>query len=201
MNGRARRIELLHLIEQSAEPVTGTDLAQALGVSRQIVVQDIAVLRAAGQEILATPRGYMLSHSHVAAHRAILVTRHARDTAVDELSIMVDNGLRIIDVVVEHPIYGELRAPLMFSSRSDIRAWRERLDETGAPLLSDLTDGVHLHTVEALEPERIERARAELREHGYLVGELTCGESGKPELIVDEHVQRHLVLSDRGDEE
>ena len=200
MNGRARRTELLRRIEQHGEPVTGTDLAQALGVSRQIVVQDIAVLRAAGQEILATPRGYMLAHPHSAATRAVLVTRHTREDAVDELSIMVDNGLRIIDVVVEHSIYGELRAPLMFSSRSDIRAWRDRLDQTGAPLLSDLTGGVHLHTVEAMEPERIERARAELREHGYLVGELTCGEDGHPALIPDEGAAIQEIPTHRGEE-
>src|SRR5574341_2110172 len=125
VNGRERRQELLRRIQSEGGPVTGTDLAQALGVSRQIIVQDVAVLRAAGQEVISTPRGYMLVRGQPAAHRAILVTRHARHDAVDELSIMVDQGLRVIDVVVEHPIYGELRAPLMFGSRSDVLAWRD----------------------------------------------------------------------------
>ena len=90
---------------------------------------------------------------------------------------MVDQGLRVIDVVVEHPIYGELRAPLMFGSRSDVLAWQKRIEVTAVSLLSDLTDGVHVHTVEAAEPERIERARAELRKHGFLVEDVRCAES------------------------
>jgi uncharacterized protein len=177
LNGPERRNELLRRIRTDGEPVTGTDLAQALGVSRQIIVQDVAVLRAAGEEIISTPRGYMLVGAQPTAHRAILVTRHARHDAVDELSIMVDQGLRVIDVVVEHPIYGELRAPLMFASRSDVHAWQDRIEATGASLLSDLTDGVHLHTVEATEPERIDRARAELRKHGFLVEDSHCAGS------------------------
>jgi uncharacterized protein len=177
VNGRERRQELLRHIKTDGNPVTGTDLAQLLGVSRQVIVQDVAVLRAEGREIISTPRGYMLVREQPRAHRAILVTRHARHDAVDELSIMVDQGLQVIDVVVEHPIYGELRAPLMFGSRSDVLAWRDRIEATGASLLSDLTDGVHIHTVEAFEPERIERARAELRKHGFLVEDNHCAEA------------------------
>jgi len=176
VNGRERRDELLRRVRTEENPVTGTDLAQALGVSRQIIVQDVAVLRAAGEGIISTPRGYMLIGGQPTAQRAILVTRHARHDAVDELSIMVDQGLRVVDVVVEHPIYGELRAPLMFESRSDVLAWHERIEATGASLLSDLTDGVHLHTVETFQPERIERARAELRKHGFLVEEPSCAD-------------------------
>ncbi|MFN0071320.1 MAG: transcription repressor NadR [Chloroflexota bacterium] len=174
MNGHERRLNLLRSIQEGGSPITGTDLAQALGVSRQIIVQDVAVLRAAGEEIISTPRGYMLVGGRPTAHQAILVTRHARHDAVDEMSIMVDHGLRIIDVVVEHPIYGELRAPLMFGSRSDILAWRDRIEATGAALLSDLTDGVHLHTVESFQPERIEHARDELRKRGFLVEDAAC---------------------------
>lgn len=174
--GAERRSDLLRVIQEHGEPITGTELAQRLGVSRQIIVQDVAVLRAAGQEILATPRGYMLLPPGPAAHRAILATRHSRQDTEDELSIMVDHGLRVLDVVVEHPLYGELRAPLMFSSRSDIRTWRARLDETGASLLSDLTGGVHLHTVETSDPARLERAREELARRGFLLCELNVAE-------------------------
>jgi transcriptional regulator of NAD metabolism len=177
VNGPERRAELLRRIESADAPVTGTDLAQALGVSRQIIVQDVAVLRAAGDEVISTPRGYMLLSRQPTAHRAILVTRHNRDDAVKELSIMVDEGLRVVDVLVEHPIYGELRAPLMFGSRSDVHAWHERIEATGASLLSDLTDGVHLHTVEAADPARIERAREELRKRGFLVEDARCAPS------------------------
>lgn len=169
VNGHYRRRELVRRVREAEGPVNGSELAQALGVSRQVIVQDVAVLRAAGEEIISTPRGYMLLPAQSEAHRATLVTRHGRHDAVDELSIMVDHGLRVLDVVVEHPLYGELRAPLMFGSRSDVQGWHAEIEAAGAALLSDLTEGVHIHTVEAADPGRIERARDELRTQGFLV--------------------------------
>lgn len=166
-----RRAGLLQLLRERGEAVTGTELAQRLCVSRQVIVQDVAVLRAAGQDILATPRGYLLVHSTHAAHRAVLAVRHSREETEEELTLLVDEGLRVVDVVVEHSLYGELRAPLMLTSRADVRAFTARLAETGAALLSELTGGVHLHTVEAWSPEGTARAREALRRRGMLLGE------------------------------
>src|SRR5947209_6103673 len=105
---RARRDRILDLIARTDQPITGTELASALGVSRQIVVQDMAILRAAGADIVATPRGYLRGtpRGGRATYREVLAVQHPRELIEAELNALVDVGLRVIDVVVEHPVYG-----------------------------------------------------------------------------------------------
>jgi transcriptional regulator of NAD metabolism len=150
-------------------PHSGSALARHFGVSRQCLVQDIAILRAAGAEILATPRGYQVPAHAAGACRAILASRHDPGRTEEELLILADHGVRVLDVIVEHPLYGELRGSLMLESRADVRDFIARVRAEKATLLSSLTEGVHLHTVEASRPELIERARAELRSRGFLL--------------------------------
>jgi transcriptional regulator of NAD metabolism len=160
----------MDLLRETDRPITGHELARKMGVSRQVIVQDIALLRAQGEELVATPQGYLLAQRlSRAAHRAVIAVRHDRDTTEEELLIMVDHGLRVVDVVVEHPLYGELRGLLRLESREDVRQFIARLRESEAALLSALTKGVHLHTVEASRPEAITRAQAALRANGYLL--------------------------------
>ena len=168
-SGEHRRAALLRLLRERGEPVTGLELANCLGVSRQVIVQDIALLRAAGEQILATPRGYTVLPATVLPCLAVLAVRHSREETADELTVLVDHGLRVVDVVVEHPVYGEIRCPLMLQSRSDVAAFLEQVGAKQASLLSDLTGGVHLHTVEAPSRERLDQARAELRRRGLLL--------------------------------
>ncbi|HUZ77407.1 MAG TPA: transcription repressor NadR [Chloroflexota bacterium] len=163
-----RRRRLVELLVGAARPVTGAELAEQLGVSRQVVVQDCALLRAAGEDIISTPRGYLLPPGPK-GERAVLASRHARDHTVDELNILVDHGLTVVDVVVEHSLYGELRGLLMLASRQDVAEFAERLASHEISLLSELTDGVHLHTVEAPSLARLESACAALRERGFLI--------------------------------
>lgn len=169
MKTEERRARILELLRATEGPVTGAELAEQLGVSRQVIVQDIAVLRAAGEEILASPRGYYLLPHAGAAHRAVVAVRHTREQTEDELTTLVDLGVEVVDVVVEHAMYGELRGSLRIASREDVRQFMAQLEETGARLLCELTDGLHLHTLEARRPELLERAREALRERGYLV--------------------------------
>lgn len=145
-------------------------MAQELGVSRQVIVQDIAVLRAGGLDIVATVRGYLLAPgaSPSAARRAVRV-RHAPGDAIPELTALVDVGARVVDVIVAHPVYGELRAELDLRSRRDVRLWAERCAETGAHLLSELTGGEHVHTLEADHEPILDAARDALRRLGFLV--------------------------------
>ena len=165
-----RRRRIRDLLHERERPITGTELAARMGVSRQVIVQDIALLRAQGEELVATPLGYLLTRRLApAAHRAVLACRHDRETTEDELLTMVDQGLKVVDVVVEHPIYGELRGMLRLESREDVRRFLDHLRESDAALLSALTKGVHLHTVEASRPEVLTRARAALRAKGYLL--------------------------------
>ncbi len=136
------------------------------------MVQDIAILRAAGEPIIATSRGYLLASSLVPnRHRAVLAVRHGPQQTEDELSVLVDLGLRVVDVAVDHPVYGEMRGMLMLDSREDLRDWMQTMLERQAHLLSELTDGVHLHTVEAPRAELIDKAREVLRKKGYLFEE------------------------------
>jgi uncharacterized protein len=163
-----RRARLLEILASSAEPVSGHELADQLGVSRQVVVQDCALLRASGNEVLATPRGYILPRRQPVV-RAVLATRHDRDHMADELTIMVDHGLTVLDVIVEHPVYGELRGSLMMTSRDDVGEFAQRVKSGEVTLLSELSGGVHLHTVEAPSQQRLDQARKDLRQQGFLV--------------------------------
>lgn len=127
------------------------------------------MLRASGEEILSTPQGYRLPAARPSAHRAILACQHAPERTEEELHILVDHGVRVIDVVVEHPLYGELRGSLMLESRSDVEDFLRRWHRKHASLLSSLTRGVHLHTVEASRPDMITRAKQQLEARGFLL--------------------------------
>jgi transcriptional regulator of NAD metabolism len=166
-----RRRRIVDLIAQARDPITGTELAHLLGVSRQIIVQDMALLRAAGADIVATPRGYLGSRSRGGrlTFREVLAVQHGRDRIELELNTLVDLGLRVIDVIVDHPVYGELRGNLMLESRADVRQFLQRLE--GAEPLSALTRGVHLHTVETSRPGAIEEGREALRGLGILLAD------------------------------
>jgi len=167
--GAKRRQRLMEWMRTQSRPVPGNTLAQHFHVSRQCLVQDVAILRAAGEEILSAPQGYRLPGAQTSAHRAILACRHAPERTEEELQILVDHGVRVLDVVVEHPLYGELRGALMLESRADVQDFLTKWRGEKATLLSSLTHGVHLHTVEAHKPEMIARAKAQLQARGILL--------------------------------
>jgi hypothetical protein len=152
----------------------GTALARRLRTSRQIIVQDIAVLRASGQPIVSTSRGYALwqppreKNLHP-LHRAVVVSKHGKQECADELMALVDLGIKVVDVIVNHPIYGEIRRPLMIQSPQDVREFIDKLNDSRAELLCELTGGVHLHTIEAPREDLLEKARQVMRSRGYLV--------------------------------
>jgi hypothetical protein len=164
-----RRRRIIAWMRAHGAPVRGGELAKHLRVSRQCLVQDVAILRASGEEILATPQGYRLPKGSILSHRALLACKHVPERTEEELQILVDNGVKVLDVIVEHPIYGELRGALMIESRADVQDFLERVRSSHASLLSSLTRGVHLHTVEASRPGMIARAKTALRRHGFLL--------------------------------
>jgi len=168
--GQERRVQLLELLQSARGPVFGGEVARQLDVSRQVVVQDIALLRSSGHDILATSRGYLLA-STLQPHRvrAEVVVRHTPEQTAEELYALVDVGVTIVDVAIEHAVYGELRGGLHLSSRSDVAEFLAKIETGSAHLLSELTSGLHLHTLEASRPEQLERAREELDRLGFLV--------------------------------
>lgn len=150
--------------------MTGTDLASRFSVSRQVIVQDIAILRAAGEEILATPQGYLVPGQHKSASvQGVFACRHTREQIEDEIGLIVDLGGKVLDVIVEHPVYGEMRGNLMIASRRDLGIFLEKLARTEARPLSALTDGVHLHTVEAMEKSVLDEIHQALKKAGFLI--------------------------------
>jgi transcriptional regulator of NAD metabolism len=154
-------------------------MAKQFGVSRQAIVHDVAILRAAGAPIVATVRGYLLAARTGAHHRRVVAVRHRPEDAVAELNAIVDLGVRVVDVIVEHAVYGELRVALELASRADVEVWAEETRQSGAHLLSELTGGVHLHTLEAEDPERLAGAIAALARLGFLIDDRTAVE-GRP---------------------
>ncbi|NLV88724.1 MAG: transcription repressor NadR [Tissierellia bacterium] len=173
MDGNERRDKILNILENAQEPVKGTELAERLNVSRQVIVQDIALLRAKGKNILATPRGYILPKGFEKEKltKTIVCVHYNNEELEEELRIIVDLGGKIIDVIVEHPLYGEIRSQLQIGSRYDLDLFMKEFKKTKAEPLSSLTGGIHLHTIEVEDEEAFDRIRNKLLEKKYLIEE------------------------------
>lgn len=171
MDSSERREEILKFLKKKDGPIKGMDLAEIFDVSRQVIVQDIALLRAKGEDILATPQGYLIS-DNIKDDKLIktIVCKHSGYEEIeDELKTIIDLGGKVIDVVVEHPIYGEIRSPLMISSRLELSEFMRSLEKTNAEPLSSLTDGVHIHTLEVEDENIFKKIVEKLHEKGYLI--------------------------------
>ena len=168
MTTKERRTAILTLLQQATSPSSATALAKQLGVSRQIVVGDVALLRAGGADIIATPRGYILGQDQIGFISRI-ACRHSGDEMAEELNIMVDYGCTVVDVVVEHPVYGQLTGTLRLKSRYDVQQFIAR--SAKARPLSLLTEGIHLHTLSCPDADACARVQQALREAGFLLEE------------------------------
>jgi len=171
MGSSIRRNNILNLLKSSKEPIRGIDFAEKFGVSRQVIVQDIAILRAGGENILATPRGYIIPDNQQSSYliKTLVCKHHTYDEIEDELTAIVDLGGKIIDVIIEHPIYGEKRGLLMISSRQDVMDFMKNLRQDEAQPLSSLTGGIHLHTLEVKDEASFEKIKGTLDKKGYLI--------------------------------
>ena len=168
MNAAERRTQILQRLREADKPLSATALAGELSVSRQIIVGDVALLRAAGEEITATPRGYVLDRRG-AGERYTVACRHRSEDMAQELNIMVDHGCVVEDVVVEHSVYGQLVGQLALSSRYDVAEFIRRVSESDAKPLSDLTGGIHLHTLRCPDRETLDRVTKALAQAGFLL--------------------------------
>ena len=168
MDAQNRRNAIARTLEQATAPISATSLAGQFCVSRQVVVGDIALLRAAGMDITATPRGYLIPRSSPGLRRT-LVTRHTADQMENELHAIVDQGCVVEDVTVDHPIYGQLTGPLNLSNRYEVGLFIQRCREEAATPLSLLTEGIHLHTVLCPDEAAFDRVQNTLRQLGVLL--------------------------------
>lgn len=171
MDGEQRRQEILQILQNNKQPISGTELAKQMGVSRQIIVQDIALLRAINKNILSTNKGYILFfeiQENGKCKRSMKV-RHEESEILDELFTIVDLGGRVLDVVVEHPIYGQIMVDLIINSRTDAEKFMCQVKENRIKPLNDLTKGIHYHTIVADSEDALEAIEEKLMEKGYLI--------------------------------
>lgn len=171
MTGAERRTHLLELLHAADAPCSGTALGKQLGVSRQIVVQDIALLRSQGHEIIATNRGYLAPATPEGAHanrpERIFKVRHTPEQAEEELTCIVDLGGCVEDISVNHRVYGRITAPLAVRSRRDVARFVEDMRSGVSTQLSAVTDGYHFHRVSAESEEALDEIARALAAHGF----------------------------------
>lgn len=168
MNSVERREDIVLVLTNSDKALKGTQLAQKYGVTRQIIVKDIAILRANGKDIIATPEGYIIGKQDDRIKRIIAVS-HNDSGLSEELNIVIKYGGIVEDVIVEHPLYGEIKGMLMIKNLNDLEKFLDRYKKQDAKLLSLLTNGVHIHTISADTEENMNLILNELRDKGYLI--------------------------------
>lgn len=171
MEGDARRKKILEMLHKESQPISGTELAGRLGVSRQVIVQDVALLRASDKNILSTNKGYILfvEKANKKKKKRTYKVKHEDKAILDELNTIVDFGGKILDVVIEHDIYGQIAADLIINSRADADAFVKQIEKYKTKPLNNLTNGIHFHTVEADSEETLDRIAGELDKKGYLI--------------------------------
>ncbi|AST92724.1 3H domain-containing protein [Sutcliffiella cohnii] len=169
--GDDRRQKILFWLKTEAAPLTGSELAKRTNVSRQVIVQDISLLKAKKEPILATSQGYVYLHppGPVEKIERIIVSHHTPEQTIEELYLLVDHGVTVKDVIIEHPVYGDLTASVMVRNRKEVDDFIKKIEKTNASYLSQLTDGTHLHTLEADSEEQMEAAIKSLKEANLLM--------------------------------
>lgn len=163
-----RKTEILKILRAESKPIKGSDLASKFHVTRQVIVQDIALLRAEGENIIATNRGYIIPINDHKLSKKIVCQHSSYEEITDELNTIVDFGGRVKDVIVDHPIYGELQTSLEIRNRKDVIDFMESLVESQAEPLSSLTDGVHIHTIEVDDEDMFKNIEKALLKKNYL---------------------------------
>lgn len=170
MSGNERREKIIEILKSSTKAVSGSYLSKLLDVSRQVIVSDIALIRASGINIVSTPKGYVLNEEQGEGYLIkTIACKHHKECIEDELNTIVDEGAIVMNVIVEHSVYGQLTGNLHVSSRRDVREFIKNLSKDIANPLSQLTDGVHLHTIKYEKEEVLESVINALKERGYLL--------------------------------
>lgn len=166
MNGEERREQILQILTKAEKPVSGMALAERFDVSRQVIVQDIALLRANGADIFSTNRGYLLEQSGEVSR--VFKVIHTDDEVEEELTTIVDCGGKVVDVFVYHKVYGVVRADMNIKSRRDVGTYMKDISSGKSTLLKNVTSGYHYHTIIAESNEILDFIQEKLQEKGFL---------------------------------
>ena len=165
-----RRNRILQTIEASAVPLSGSCLADMFGVSRQVVVTDIASLRSRHPNLMSTSRGYLMLRADKC--RRVFKVTHTDEQTEDELVSIIELGGRVMDVFVDHTVYGTIRKPLDIGSKRDIDNFLSDLKSGVSTPLKNITNGYHFHTIEAKSEELLDEIEESLLKKGYLIESL-----------------------------
>ena len=166
MSGEERRGKIIQALKNSDKAVSATTLAKEFDVSRQVIVQDVALLRANGKNIFSTNRGYLIQEDEETTR--VFKVQHEDDEVEKELTTIVDLGGTVEDVFVYHKVYGVLRAEMNIKSRMDIRNYMEEIRSGKSSLLKNVTSGYHYHKVRAERVEILDMIQEELQKKGLL---------------------------------
>ena len=170
MKATERRAAIANLLLASTEAVSGGKLSEEFGVSRQIIVQDITVLKGMGYEILSTHNGYIVQKSPL--KERVFKLHHTTEQTEDELSTIVNLGGTVADVFVWHKIYGKIVAPLNIFSSLHIKQFIEGVRTGQSSELMNITGGYHYHTIRAESEEVLDQIGAALNDRGYIAPEI-----------------------------
>lgn len=171
MTGEARRAQILQLLRDQDSPLSGTLLANEFHVSRQVIVQDIALMRAERHDILSTNRGYLYRREDrdSSMPKRVFFVRHSNEQVLEEFLTVTELGGNVLDVVVEHELYGQIRVDLMIENDRDAREFYEKLIHSKDNPLKALTDDCHYHTVAAPSEKLLDLIEQELDHKGFLL--------------------------------
>ncbi len=169
MKKNERREEILKMLANNRSEMNGEYLASIFGVTRQIIVQDIAILKSKGHEITSTTRGYILNEKITAGVKKIIVVRHSKERIRDELECVVENGGEVLDVMVEHPLYGEIHGNINIKTLDDVAKFMGAFETSSATPLLSLSNGIHLHTIIANDLNILERITKALEEKHFIL--------------------------------
>ncbi len=170
MKAEERRKELVSYLMSEQKPISGGVLSDKFGVSRQIIVQDISVLKASGYDILSTHNGYIVQHTPLVER--VFKLHHTTEQTENELNTIIDLGGTVVDVFVWHKVYGKVIAPLNIFSRLHIKQFIEAVRSGKSTELMNITGGYHYHTVRAESQEILDRIESALTQRGYIAPEI-----------------------------
>lgn len=161
-----RRKAIVNLLSASKTPISGGELSKQFNVSRQIIVQDITVLKGLGYEIFSTHHGYVLQKSPLVER--VFKLKHTTEQTEDELNSIVDLGGTVVDVFVWHKVYGKISATLNIFSRLHVKQFLEGVRTGKSTELMNITGGYHYHTVRADSEAVLDRIGETLQQKNYI---------------------------------
>ena len=165
VSGNERREQILKILKSSEKPIPGTELAKLLDVSRQVIVQDMALIRANGVEVTSTNRGYVVND--VKEVSRVFKVVHNDEQVEEELNMFVDLGGKVVDVFVFHKVYGVIKVPMNIKSRRDVKKYMEDISSGKSTNLMNLTSNYHYHTIEAEDEQTLDMIQEELVQKGF----------------------------------